>query len=134
MWKYTIRVDGMMCSMCESHVNDAVRRAFPVKKVTSSRSRNETTVIAEAELDEAALRAAISATGYDVGEIQKEPWKRRGCSAGKRRTMERRWTNAGGISGRPGGLDPGDARGPGLPVLSGGGAGFPASQARAPSL
>lgn len=37
MWKYTIQVDGMMCGMCESHVNDAVRKAFPVKKVTSSR-------------------------------------------------------------------------------------------------
>ena len=32
MWKYTVRVTGMMCGMCESHVNDAVRRAFPVKK------------------------------------------------------------------------------------------------------
>ena len=53
MWKYTVRVTGMMCGMCESHVNDAVRRAFPVKKVTSSRSKKETTVIAETELDEA---------------------------------------------------------------------------------
>ena len=78
MWKYTIRVEGMMCAMCESHVNDAVRRAFAVKKVTSSRSRNETTVIAETELDETALRAAISATGYDVGEIRKEPWEKKG--------------------------------------------------------
>ena len=34
MWKYTIQVNGMMCGMCESHVNDAVRKAFPVKKVT----------------------------------------------------------------------------------------------------
>ena len=39
MWKYTAQVDGMMCGMCESHVNDAVRKAFPVKKVTSSRSK-----------------------------------------------------------------------------------------------
>ena len=28
MWKYTVQVDGMMCGMCESHVNDAVRKAF----------------------------------------------------------------------------------------------------------
>ena len=41
MWKYTIEVTGMMCSMCESHVNDAVRKAFPVKKVTSSRGRTK---------------------------------------------------------------------------------------------
>lgn len=78
MWKYTIEVTGMMCGMCESHVNDAVRKAFPVKKVTSSRSKNETTVITETELDEAALRAAISATGYDVGAVRKELWKRKG--------------------------------------------------------
>ena len=67
MWKYTVRVTGMMCGMCESHVNDAVRRAFPV-----------TTVIAETELDEAALREAIRATGYDAGEIRKEPWGKKG--------------------------------------------------------
>ena len=69
MWKYTVRVTGMMCGMCESHVNDAVRRAFPVKKVTSSRSKKETTVIAE---------TAIRATGYDAGEIRKEPWGKKG--------------------------------------------------------
>ena len=78
MWKYTIEVAGMMCGMCESHVNDAVRRAFPVKKVTSSRSKGETTVIAETELDEAVLRTAISATGYEAGEIRKEPWEKKG--------------------------------------------------------
>ena len=78
MWKYTVQVAGMMCGMCESHVNDAVRRAFPVKKVASSRNRNETTVITETALDEAALRAAIAAAGYDAGEIRKEPWEKKG--------------------------------------------------------
>ena len=24
-----VKVDGMMCGMCESHVNEAVRKAFP---------------------------------------------------------------------------------------------------------
>ncbi len=64
--------------MCEAHINDAVRKAFPVKKVTSSRSKKETTVLTETELDEDALRAAISATGYEVGEIRKEPWAKKG--------------------------------------------------------
>ena len=72
MWKYTVHVEGMMCGMCESHVNDAVRKAFPVKKVTSSRSKKETTVIAETNLDEEDLRAASSATGYEVGEVRTE--------------------------------------------------------------
>ena len=78
MIQYTIAVEGMACSMCEAHINDAVRKAFPVKKVTSSRSKKETTVLTETELNEDALRAAISATGYEVGEIRKEPWAKKG--------------------------------------------------------
>ena len=78
MRKITAHIDGMQCGMCESHVNDAVRKAFPVKKVTSSRSKKETVVITETELDQEALRAAISATGYDVGEIRKESWHKKG--------------------------------------------------------
>ena len=82
MWKYTVQVDGMMCGMCESHINDAVRKALPVKKVTSSRKKKETTVIAEDELDEGALRSAIAATGYEVGQIQKESWEKKGLFFG----------------------------------------------------
>ena len=61
MIKYTLAVDGMMCGMCEAHVNGAVRRAFAVKKVSSSRAKKQTVVIAEAPLDEAALKQAIAA-------------------------------------------------------------------------
>lgn len=78
MRKITVKVDGMMCGMCESHVNDAVRRAFPVKKVSSSHARGETVILCEGELDEAALRAAIDATGYKALAIQSEPYERKG--------------------------------------------------------
>ena len=44
MLKITVQVDGMMCGMCESHVNDAVRKVFPVKKVTSSHSKGQTVI------------------------------------------------------------------------------------------
>ena len=72
MWKYTVEVRGMMCAMCESHVNDAVRRALRVKSVRSSRAKNETVVLAEQALDEAALRDAIAATGYEVGGVTRQ--------------------------------------------------------------
>ena len=78
MVKITVHVDGMQCGMCEAHVNDAIRRAFPVKKVTSSRGRNETTVFAETELNEESLCAAISAAGYDAVGIRKEHWEKKG--------------------------------------------------------
>lgn len=69
MMKITVKVEGMMCGMCESHVNNAVRRAFPVAKVTSSHKRGETVILAEAAPEEARLRQVIEATGYTVGEI-----------------------------------------------------------------
>ena len=78
MWKYTVEVNVMMCGMCEAHINDAVRKAFPVKKVNSSRSKKQTVVLSETELDTAALADAIRNTGYEVGEIQKEPYKKKG--------------------------------------------------------
>lgn len=78
MWKYTIQVSGMMCGMCEAHINDALRRAFPVKKVNSSRSKGQTVLISEAELDEQVLRDAINATGYQAGRVDKEPWQKKG--------------------------------------------------------
>ncbi len=33
MYKTTVKIDGMMCGMCESHVNDAIRAKMSVKKV-----------------------------------------------------------------------------------------------------
>ncbi len=36
MVKITLKINGMMCGMCESHINDVIRKTFPVKKVSSS--------------------------------------------------------------------------------------------------
>ena len=32
MVKITLKIDGMACGMCESHVNDTIRKNFAVKK------------------------------------------------------------------------------------------------------
>ena len=73
-----LRIDGMACGMCESHINDAVRNAFPVKKVTSSHSRGETVILSEQELDIDALKAAIAETGYTVKGAQSHPYEKKG--------------------------------------------------------
>ena len=80
MVKTVVNVDGMMCGMCESHINDAIRQAMQVKKVTSSRSKGETEILSEDALDEAAVRAAIEKTGYTVKGIQSEPYEKKGFS------------------------------------------------------
>lgn len=77
MIKTTVKVDGMMCGMCESHVNDAVRKAFQVDKVSSSHSKGETTLITDAPVDEDRLKATINATGYEVKGITSEPYEKK---------------------------------------------------------
>jgi copper chaperone CopZ len=78
MLKITVQVDRMMCGMCEAHVNDAVREAFPVKKVTSFHSKGQTVILTENDIDEADLRSAIGATGYEVKAVSKEPYEKKG--------------------------------------------------------
>ena len=46
MVKMTVKVDGMMCSRCEAHVNEAVRNRFQVKKAESDHETGETVIIA----------------------------------------------------------------------------------------
>lgn len=66
-----------MCGMCESHINDAVRASFPVKKVTSSHTKGETVILTESEIGEDALRAAIDETGYRVLSVKIEAYEKK---------------------------------------------------------
>ena len=78
MVKITVGVDGMQCGMCEAHLNDAVRRAFPVKKVSSSHTKGQTVILSEQPIGEQALRDAIGQTGYEVTSFASEPYERKG--------------------------------------------------------
>ena len=78
MTKTILSIEGMQCGMCEAHVNDAIRNSFPVKKVSSSRSKGETVIVTDTDIDEARLRQAIDETGYTVLSIQREPYEKKG--------------------------------------------------------
>ncbi len=65
MIKTTLKIDGMMCSMCEAHVCETIRRTVPAaKKVKANRTRGEATFLTEEPVDETAVGAAVTATGY----------------------------------------------------------------------
>lgn len=78
MTKTTLKIDGMMCGMCEAHMNDAIRAAFRVKKVTSSHAKGETVIISEDAPDETKLRETVAATGYTLCGIASEPYEKKG--------------------------------------------------------
>ena len=75
MLKITVDVDGMQCGMCENHVNEAVRGAFPV---SSSHGKKQTVIITEQDIDEQELKAVIDGTGYESGAVKKEPYEKKG--------------------------------------------------------
>ncbi|MGN0156258.1 MAG: heavy-metal-associated domain-containing protein [Lachnospiraceae bacterium] len=74
MVKITVKIQGMSCSMCESHINDTVRRQFAVKKISSSHRKGQTEIIAQSPLEEEALQKAIHETGYTVLSIETKPY------------------------------------------------------------
>ena len=79
MEKVTVRIDGMMCGMCEAHIADTIRVAFPdAKKVKASRVHGEATFITESGVDEARLKKAVDDTGYTFVSVSSEPYKKRG--------------------------------------------------------
>ena len=82
MKKITLKIDGMMCGMCESHINDSVRRAFPdVKKVTSSHTKGETVILTDGAVDEERLSTAIEEMGYRLLDVKEEPYQKEGFFA-----------------------------------------------------
>ena len=79
MYKITVKIDGMMCGMCEAHICDTIRRAFPdAKKVSASRKRGDAVFLSEDTIDEKTIKAAISDTGYTFVSVMSEPYKKRG--------------------------------------------------------
>ena len=73
MVQMTLKIDGMQCGMCESHVNDTLRAAFPLKKVSSSHSKGETVLVTAEEIPEDA-----EPTGYKLVSVQSAPYVKRG--------------------------------------------------------
>lgn len=80
MLKITLKIDGMMCGMCESHINDTIRKNFPVKKATSSHRKGKAEIITEKPIPEEALRKAIGETGYTLVSMQTEAYEKKGFS------------------------------------------------------
>ena len=77
MIKTTLSIDGMKCGMCQAHINDIVRKAAAVKKVTSSRAKGETVIISEVEPDIEALKKAIGDMGYTVTGVSSAPCEKK---------------------------------------------------------
>ena len=79
MYKTTLKIDDMMCSMCEVHVNDLIRNKIPeAKKIKSSHKKGESTFISEEAPDEQMLKEAFTGIGYELISMQTEAVEKKG--------------------------------------------------------
>ncbi len=69
---YTVKIEGMMCGMCEAHVNDAIRKNFDVKKVKANHKKDICVIKTDSELDTEKLEAVIKETGYTYKGVDVE--------------------------------------------------------------
>lgn len=78
MNKIVLKIDGMKCGMCESHVNDVIRKAANVKSVTSSHSKGQTVILTEEDIDEELIKSAVAEQGYRVLSVEKGVYEKKG--------------------------------------------------------
>lgn len=78
MVRITLGIEGMACGMCEAHINEAVRNAFQVKKVTSSHAKKKTVIIAEQDIPKQELKDVVAKAGYDAVSVDSEPYEKKG--------------------------------------------------------
>ena len=74
----TAILDGMYCSMCESHVNDAVRNTLRVKKVSSNHKKGTLTILSDDEITREQLENALKGTGYIIVSVESKPEEKKG--------------------------------------------------------
>ena len=91
MVKTVLSVDSLVCDMCDAHMNDAIRRAFKVKKVTSSHAKGETVIITKNELTREDIEKAVSETGYRILSMKTEPYEKKACSDSEKCTQAARF-------------------------------------------
>ena len=78
MVEITVGIEGMACGMCEAHINEAVRNAFKVKKVSSSHTKKRAVIIAEQDIPEQELKDVVAKAGYNAVSVSSKPYEKKG--------------------------------------------------------
>ena len=66
MRKITVKVEGMMCPMCEKHVREALEKLPGVESAKASHTSGTATIKYTSLPDDGAIRAAVEEAGYKV--------------------------------------------------------------------
>lgn len=79
MIKTVMKIEGMICGMCEAHICDAIRKAVPsARNVAAPRRKKETSLLTEGAVDTALLKTTVGATGYSCLSVKSAPYEKKG--------------------------------------------------------
>ncbi|ASS37555.1 heavy-metal-associated domain-containing protein [Mogibacterium pumilum] len=78
MIKTTVKIDGMQCNMCETHVKDIIRKKFDVKKIKASHVNGECVIVSPDEISRSELTFELGQMGYKVTDFESETYVRKG--------------------------------------------------------
>lgn len=78
MNKVILKIDGMACPMCESHVSDAIRKTYSdAKEVKASHIKKEASFVIDKNIDLSLVKDAIDKTGYKYIDGKMEPYEKK---------------------------------------------------------
>lgn len=78
MQKITVNIEGMMCAMCEAHMDEGFRKEFSfIKKVTSSNVDKQAVIITPEDISDEALKSTVEKTGYKFISANREPYEKK---------------------------------------------------------
>ena len=63
-------------------MNDAIRRKFKVKKVTSSHTKKETVILSDNDISDEELKVTVTEAGYTLLGVKREEKEKKGLFSG----------------------------------------------------
>lgn len=66
----TVKVEGMMCPMCEKHVKEAIEKNFSVESVKASHEEKKVEIVSAEPLDFEKIKTVIADAGYTATGLE----------------------------------------------------------------
>lgn len=79
MKEINLQIDGMKCSMCESHVTECIRKGLPsAKKISANHHKGTATFVVDDNIDYTPAIESIKKDGYRVLKDEEKPYEKKG--------------------------------------------------------
>lgn len=72
MIETVLQIEGMSCTMCESHIQNLIHRNSDVRKVKADHRKGAVVITSDQQLSQQKLQEALSSIGYPLLSLSSE--------------------------------------------------------------